>query len=336
MRSDSPTIAMGMIVRNEEADIVECLNTFLPSVDFVSIVDTGSSDKTMEVAYNLLYDSGIPFKLTTFLDASDSEGRLCDFSRARNEYVRLIEASGCDYLMSVDADDTLVTPNIKKALRKTPADFYGIRYRMNADMFFNSYKIWRNGLGTRYQGRVHECLAVDWTKKIAEIPVEFLHRYTSNPLQESGTDRNMRILKSEIYAPLRSLFYWANENVDAKNYHEAVKWYVEYIRRVNAGEATWEIELAHCYFRAARWTAYLGKVDQAIDLSLELVKRDPSWSESWCELSHLAYCKGEYQKSLEYAVKARANKFTPRLFSEIDKYTNTAEFLIKQAQDKLV
>ena len=123
--------------------------------------------------------------------------------------------------------------------------------------------------------------------------------------------------------------------MDAKNYHEAVKWYLEYIRRVNAGEATWEIELAHCYFRAARWTAYLGKVDQAIELSLELVKRDPSWSESWCELAHLAYCKGEYQKSFEYAVKARANKFIPRLFSELDKYTNTADFLIEQARVKM-
>jgi glycosyltransferase involved in cell wall biosynthesis len=326
---------MGMIVRNEEIDIVECLETFLPSVDFVSIVDTGSTDKTLQVAKAILDGSDVKYSLDSFFDASDSEGRLCDFSRARNEYVRHIEASGCDYLMSVDADDTLVTPDIKAAIRKNPADFYGIRYRMNENMFFNSYKIWRNGHGTRYQGRVHECLAVDWTKKIAELDVEFLHRYTHNPLQESGTDRNMRILKSEIYAPLRSLFYWANENVDAKNYHEAVKWYLEYIRRVNAGEATWEIELAHCYFRAARWTAYLGKVDQAIELSLELVKRDPSWSESWCELAHLAYCKGEYQKSFEYAVKARTNKFIPRLFSELDKYTNTADFLIEQARVKM-
>lgn len=329
-----PTIGMGLIVRNEEIDIVACLNTFIPAVDYICVIDTGSTDDTFKVAHGILSASGKPFQLSTFTEASDAEGRLCDFSRARNEYVKILESKQLDYLMSVDADDTLVTPYFKDILRDNPADFYGIKYRMNDNFWFNSYKIWRNGMGTRYQGRVHECLAVDWTKVVKEVEsIEFLHRFTAHPNQECGTDRNMRILRSEIYPPLRSLFYWANENVDAKNYHEAVKWYLEYIRRVKLGEHTWNIELAHCYFRAARWSAFLGFVDEAIRLSEELLNFDPTWSESWCELSHLSMCKGKYDEAINYALSALKNEFKPRLFSEPDKYSTTPAFLIAKCNE---
>lgn len=321
---------MGLIVRNEENDLPACLASFIPSVDFVCLIDTGSTDKTVEIARDILEKSGIQYHLGTFLDASDKEGRICDFAKARNEYVKRLELTDCDYLVSVDADDTLTTPDIKGAIRNTPADFYGIRYRMNPDMFFNSYKIWRNGLGVRYDGRVHECLGVQWDKVVKEIPVEFLHHFSTNPGQETGTERNMRILRAEIYPPLRSLFYWANENVDCGRHHEAIKWYIEYIRRVKEGEASWPVELAHCYFRAARWCAHVGRVDDAVKLSLELVTMDPSWSESWCELAHIARCKGQIKEAKEFCLKALSNRFVPRLFSEIDKYTSTPAVMLAQ------
>jgi tetratricopeptide (TPR) repeat protein len=130
----------------------------------------------------------------------------------------------------------------------------------------------------------------------------------------------MRILKSEIYPPLRSLFYWANENVDSRNYEEAIKWYKEYIRRAKAGEPHWDIELAHCYFRAARWLQHLGRTDEAISLSKDLLEKDPSWSESWCELAYIARIGGDDELSNRYLKRAKENRFIPRLFSERDKY----------------
>jgi glycosyltransferase involved in cell wall biosynthesis len=314
-------LGMGLITRNEEMDLPECLNTFLPVVDYVVIVDTGSTDNTVGVAKNILDASGKKYELFSYTDSSDSEGRLCNFSAARNQYIKRLEATDCDYYMSVDADDTLTTPGIRGMIKKNPADFYAIKYRMNPGFFFQSYKIWRAGLGVRYVGRVHECLSIDWSKKIHNSDIEFLHRYTENPLQENGTQRNLRILKQEIYPPLRTLFYYANENVDAKNYPEAIKWYLEYIRRSKAGENCWNVELAHCYFRAARWLQALGHTEQAISLSKELLTIDPSWSESWCELAYIAKLQGDFKSMRTYCLKALENKYEPRLFSEADKYT---------------
>jgi glycosyltransferase involved in cell wall biosynthesis len=321
-----PTLGMGLIVKNEENDLPACLASFLPAVDAVVIIDTGSTDRTLEFAHAILKGSGKKYSIMTYLDANDEQGRLCDFSAARNQYVKaLSQYSDIDFAMSVDADDTLTTPDIRGALKAQPADYYSIKYRMNPGFWFQSYKIWRNGIGAKYQGRVHECLAVDWRRPTVHLDsVEFQHHFTEYPNQENGTARNLRILRAEVYPPLRSLFYFANENSDAKNYLEAIKWYREYIRRATVGgENHWPIELAHCYFRAARWLQHLGRSDEAVDLSLELLARDSSWSESWCELAYIAKLRGEYGKMKEYCHKALMNKFTPRLFSEADKYHAT-------------
>ena len=328
-----PTIGLGLIVRNEEKDLPACLSSFLPEVNVCVVVDTGSTDGTLDIAHKILTDSGKRFELTYFLDANDAQGRFSDFSLARNQYIKILEKYNIDYIMSCDADDTLLTTDVAGALAADPADFYGIKYRMNDNMWFNSYKIWRRCLSVRYDGRVHEVLHIDWTKVVKDIQtVEFLHHWSVVEGQENSTQRNLRILRGEVYPPLRSLFYFANENVDAGNYAEAVKWYQEYIRRVNAGESTWPVELAHCYFRAARWLQHLGHTEDAVRLSQELLAKDPSWSESWCELAYIARLRGDIKAMKEYCLKALGNPYTPRLFSEHDKYTTTPATMLQVAK----
>jgi len=328
-----PTIGLGMIVKNEAVDLPLCLQSFLPSVNVVVLVDTGSTDRTIEIAKTILEASKCRHEIVECRDFNDEAGQLTDFSAARNQYVSRLEKYDVDYLMSCDADDTLVTPDVASALAKEPADFYGIKYRMNDNMWFNSYKIWRRHLKVRYDGRVHEVLHIDWTKVVKDIQsVEFLHHWSVVEGQENSTQRNLRILRGEIYPPLRSLFYFANENVDAVNYVEAVKWYLEYIRRVKSGEDTWPVELAHCYFRAARWCQHLGDTDTAVMLSKELLAKDPSWSESWCELAYIARLRGDVKAMKEYCLKALNNQFKPRLFSEHDKYTTTPATMLQVAR----
>ena len=334
IRSENkPTIGLGLIVRNEEKDLPACLDSFVRSVNVVVLVDTGSTDRTLEIAREKLEASRRYYEIHEYHDANDKNGLLCDFSAARNQYVKHLEKYHIDYIMSCDADDTLVTPDVAGALAADPADIYAIKYRMNDSCWFQSYKIWRKDLNLRYAGRVHECLSVDWTKVVKDTEaVEFLHHWSVNEGQESGTDRNMRILRSEIYPSLRSVFYWANENVDAGNHAEAVKWYLEYIRRANAGEATWPVELAHCYWRAARWCQHLGRTDEAIALSQELLSKDSSWSESWCELAYIARLQGRWADMKKYCIEALKNQYTIRLFSEADKYTITPANMLEVAK----
>ena len=44
------TISLCMIVKNEEETLARCLNSVYDLVDEIIIVDTGSSDRTVEIA----------------------------------------------------------------------------------------------------------------------------------------------------------------------------------------------------------------------------------------------------------------------------------------------
>lgn len=324
-------LGLAIIARNEEVDIQKCLKCFIPQVDMICLVDTGSTDRTIGVSEKILKESGKLYSIVKYAGASDPEGRILDFSAARNFCMEQVEKMGADYIWSVDADDVLTHAfHMRDMISLNPADVYSIRYRLSPDFWFVSHKVWKAGVGVKWEGRVHENLKMDWKKhKVLDLPFEVLHTATLHPNQESGTIRNMRILKTEIYPPLRSLFYWSNENVDIGLHEEAVKWYLEYIRRAKAGEGAWPVELAHCYFRAARWLVALERVEEGEALSKELLAWDPSWSEGWCELAHISKSRKDYKEMRRCATMALGNKFTPRLFSECDKYSSTPTSMLK-------
>ena len=89
------TISLCMIVKNEEQILARCLDSLEGLMDEIIIVDTGSTDKTKEIAAKYtdkLYD----FKWCD------------DFSKARNYASSLAE---CDYIYTADADEVLDEEN---------------------------------------------------------------------------------------------------------------------------------------------------------------------------------------------------------------------------------
>src|SRR5262249_29548303 len=84
-----------MIVKDEERNLADCLRGFAPLFDQVVVIDTGSTDRTREIAKGFgaeVYD--FPW---------------CDsFSAARNESLR--HATG-DWVMWADADDRIDDAN---------------------------------------------------------------------------------------------------------------------------------------------------------------------------------------------------------------------------------
>ncbi len=90
-----PTVSLCMIVKNEERTLARCLDSIKDLVDEMIIVDTGSTDRTKEIAaaYNAkLYD----FK---WID---------DFSAARNFS---FSKATCDYIYMADADEVIDEKN---------------------------------------------------------------------------------------------------------------------------------------------------------------------------------------------------------------------------------
>ena len=94
------SISVCMIVKNEEAVLARCLDSLQPIADEIIIVDTGSTDRTKEIA--ALYTSRI-YDFTWIQDLSAA--RNFAFSKATK-----------DYIYSADADEVLEEKDREKFL----------------------------------------------------------------------------------------------------------------------------------------------------------------------------------------------------------------------------
>lgn len=92
------TISLCMIVKNEEKNLERCLNSYLPLMDEIIVVDTGSTDKTKEIA-------------ARFTDKIYDFEWINDFSAARNF---AFSKATCDYIFSADADEVLEGNNVQQ------------------------------------------------------------------------------------------------------------------------------------------------------------------------------------------------------------------------------
>jgi glycosyltransferase involved in cell wall biosynthesis len=96
--ASKPRVSLCMIVKNEEATLAACLASVADLVDEMIVVDTGSTDRTRDVAVQ----GGARVVDFAWVD---------DFSAARNESIR--HATG-DWILWLDADEQLDAANREK------------------------------------------------------------------------------------------------------------------------------------------------------------------------------------------------------------------------------
>ena len=148
------TIACCMIVKNEAANLARCLASVRPFVDKLHILDTGSTDQTMEVARQFRPDSLVNVPFT-------------DFADMRNE--SKFPASS-DWILWIDADEVLIGgENLRKYTRTRFHEGYAIQQvqvhmqdKTGKTVADTPIRLFRNRLDYKFVGIIHEhCLAGD-------------------------------------------------------------------------------------------------------------------------------------------------------------------------------
>ena len=197
------TISLCMIVKNEQPNLVRCLSSIKNVVDEIIVVDTGSEDRTKEIAS--IFGAKV-------FDAPWND----DFAEARN--TALSKATG-DWIFVLDADETLSPRDhgrLREFMRKVPggADGYDLttrNYVLEANTSGwtandGSYadeeagtgwypnrkvRLFRNDPRIRFSGAVHELVEPSMQKagmKIAacDVPVHHTGKLERVSVLEKG------------------------------------------------------------------------------------------------------------------------------------------------------
>ena len=176
------TISLCMIVKDEEESLGRCLDSLKGIVDEMIIVDTGSSDRTIEIAKS--YGAKVYDYEWTW-----------DFSDARNFS---FSKATCDYIYAADADEELDEDNrkrfldLKNDLEELDIDIVQMYYcnQLSFRTVYNYDKELRPKLFKRirtfvWEDHIHEQVILD--PIVCNSEIEIIHRPKEN---HAGRDRH--------------------------------------------------------------------------------------------------------------------------------------------------
>ena len=188
-------ITAGYIVKNEEKNLPRSIESLKAAVDEIVVVDTGSTDKTIEVAKNY----GAKVVETVWQD---------DFSTPRN---LAIENSTGDWIIMIDADEFFIKPKKVRAAVESISNTDAIfmlrididedngNKELNRDYYLRAF---RNVNYLRYRGLIHENVeninGGDLKYVIAGEELTLHHTGYSETKAEHKLRRNLAIINSEI------------------------------------------------------------------------------------------------------------------------------------------
>ncbi len=321
-----PTVCIGMIAKNEERDLPRCLHSLEGVADGIVLLDTGSVDNTLEVAREWAARQmervpGFRHEVDVYHAASEQDEsgdwKLWNFSMARNEYIRRIEAMGFDYVLWMDADDELLDPEPLKLIRYLAQyDTQAVMMQEN-DLRWPHYRLLKTGRGVQFTGWCHEY--AQWTgPSFVHEDITIRHDSAAG-IGEGSNDRNMRILEREMAARpnARTAFYLACAYKDQGRAAEAVP---HYKARLDFGRADAD-EYWFATLYKARCERFSGQPDECRRTILSALQERPDWAEFWMELAFLEDSLGNHDRAIGWAYQAKDLPIVPtQLFRERSSY----------------
>ncbi|MDL2248968.1 glycosyltransferase [Tyzzerella sp. OttesenSCG-928-J15] len=290
----SITISLCMIVKNEEDNLDACLSTVYDIVDEINIVDTGSTDKTVEIARK--YTDRIFF----FEWINDfSAARNFSFSKATKEYIMWLDAD--DVIYETDREKLKA---LKNSLNKK-TDIVLMDYRYKKDEFGNIVinqkreRLIKRSLGLKWSGRIHEGLPLEGKIFSSDIGIDHEH---NKP--DVSQKRNLQILEEIIGTPeetMKDLYYYAKTLYTEGEDDKALPFFIKFVEL----NKTHKLPAMDAYL--ALYYIYLKKQDYE-KAYLVLAENDSllnNYSEYYCSLGKFSsMLLKDYELAISYYNKA--------------------------------
>ena len=295
-------LSVCMIVKNEEKFLEECLRSVQPVADQIVVLDTGSEDRTVEIARK--YGA----EVHSFVWKND-------FAAARNASIKYAKG---DWILWLDADERLLpesVPLVKKLLRperKAVAYLVTIKNVLADGKTFKlstGHRLFTNRKNIYFEGRVHEQIIFSVARAGGEerpSPVTLLHLGygLSQEIQDKKNERNRQLLLKMIEENPADAYahFTLGQNYNLSHeYEKALEHYL--------------IALEKNRFQKSLKTQLLNTISEAYfklkqyDRALEFAERSLALNSAQIGAYYLQYriaeARGEWNNALQWLEKLR-------------------------------
>lgn len=271
------TLGLCMIVKNESEVLEKVLSSAVSFVDEIVIVDTGSTDDTVEIAKKFT-------DKVYFFEWKD------DFALARNFALSKIES---DYWIWLDADD-IVPKETAEGIAEYKCNFdgtvdvimlpYVVEMQEDGSPKFSYYRerIIKNKPDYFWQGRVHE--VVQPHGKVVKLPLSIVH---DKPKGRETKQRNLNIYRKAIAdgktLSAREMYYFARELLYNGFTTQAVE---QFKRFLDMPEGFYVNKIDACVL-LARYYLGMNDFNSALDIAFHSFVYGLPTGEACCEIGNI-------------------------------------------------
>lgn len=316
-------IILLLMIKNESKIIERCIGRALEHVDAVCILDTGSTDDTVEICNKFLESSGKPFKVSVEPFKDFGYNRSVSFQKAQELCKELEWDAETTYAMAVDADMIIKpSPEFKDYKLSVP----GYRsIQTNGHLKYYNVRFMKCSYDWKCVGVTHEYWSGDPTDK---IPFEIFHIQDVNDggCKSDKFERDIRLLTEDLKTDPtngRTHFYLAQSYKDSGKFEDAI---THYKLRIKIGG--WIEEVWYSHYQIAKCYELLKNVEKMEAWANKAFKFYSRRAEPIYYLTKYFREHSEHYKSYHYYLKGRNIPYPKDdvLFIEHDVYNGLFDY----------
>ena len=311
-----PKISVCIIAKNEENMLTDCLKSIQSIAYEIIVVDTGSTDRTKEIA--------LSFGCKTYDFAW-----INDFSAARNESLKYVTG---DYVLFIDADERVVNPDavvqtITSALPNTGAWVSNIvSHSLNGNKITDRnvtavLRLFKYEPEFKFEGIIHEQILPSILKKgykieTSAIEIQHLGYALSENEMEKKHLRNLDLLEKWLEKYPDDNYNMAHKGktlVSLNRLQEAAEVFDKLIERMSDNTPAKIQVLNYGAINAYR----LGNYEKALNLASLSKKRLPNQSFANFILGELHSTKNNHSEALQAYIAMRDAIEKPDLIATV-------------------
>ncbi|MCL2222118.1 MAG: glycosyltransferase family 2 protein [Oscillospiraceae bacterium] len=308
--SATPKISQCMIVKNEEQNIERALSWGKDIVYEQIVVDTGSTDKTVEIAEKM----GAKIFHFKWID---------DFSAAKNYAID--QATG-DWIAFLDADEFFApedTERLKAHVKRISADpklkmkhkvigcsLYNVGEDGETSSVVDQARIFQNRKEIRYVGRIHEAIAVYTYDVLWVKDIKIIHNSSLEIRAALGkAERNIKLIRAELAENPQNLDlkgYLAEALIGAQKaeyIEEGESLFAELIAKETLGKASKELTRRAFNYTILKHVENAQERERCKELCIRAMNFFPDWLDFEYFYVIILNRMGEHEQALKLAMQ---------------------------------